>query len=42
MGDQFGLRTTLLFSGVATLLLAVAAWRQPVIRRLRQLPDVDY
>jgi MFS family permease len=42
IGDQFGLRATLLFSGVATLLLAVVAWRQPVIRRLRRLPDIDH
>ncbi len=41
IGEQFGLRATLLFSGVATLLLAVAAWRQPVIRCLRTLPSVD-
>jgi MFS family permease len=42
IGEQFGLRTTLMFSGAATLLLAVVAWRQPVIRRLRELPGVDY
>jgi MFS family permease len=41
MGEQFGLRATLLFSGTATLLLAIVFWRQPVIRRLRSLPGVD-
>jgi MFS family permease len=41
MGEQLGLRATLLFSGVTTMLLAIAAWRQPVIRRLRSLPSVD-
>jgi MFS family permease len=41
LAEEFGLRATLLFSGVATLLLAWAAWRQPVIRSLRSLPSVD-
>jgi len=41
MGEQLGLRATLLFSGVATLLLALVCWRQPVIRRLRSLPGVN-
>jgi MFS family permease len=41
IAEQFGLRTTLLFSGVATLLLAIAAWRQAVIRELRRLPAPD-
>jgi MFS family permease len=41
IADLFGLRATLLFSGVATLVLALVAWRQPVIRRLRKLPGID-
>ena len=41
IAEQFGLRTTLLFSAVATLLLAIAAWRQAVIRELRRLPAPD-
>jgi MFS family permease len=41
MGEQFGLRATLLFSGVSTLLLAIYSWRQPVIRQLRSLPGID-
>jgi MFS family permease len=41
IGDQFGLRATLLFSGVSTLMLAIVSWRQPVIRELRSLPGID-
>ena len=41
IGEQFGLRAPMLFSGVATLLLAIAAWREPVIRGVRALPSVD-
>jgi MFS family permease len=41
IGERFGLRATLLFSAGCTLLLALAAWRQPVIRALRTLPGVD-
>ncbi len=40
IAECFSLRATLLFSGIATLLLALAAWRQPVIRALRTLPGV--
>jgi len=38
LAEHFGLRATLLFSAAATLLLALAAWRQRVIRELRALP----
>jgi MFS family permease len=41
LAEQYGLRATLAFSGAATLLLAAAAWRQPVIRGLRTLPAPD-
>jgi hypothetical protein len=41
VGEVFGLRATLLFSGACTLLMAAVAWRQPVIRTLRKLPGVD-
>jgi MFS family permease len=41
VAEQFGLRATLWVSGAATLLLALLAWRQPVIRELRELPGVD-
>jgi MFS family permease len=38
LGEHFGLRATLGFSGVTALLLASAAWRLPVIRNVRTLP----
>jgi MFS family permease len=38
LGEHFGLRSALLFAGVTVLLLAVIAWRQPVIRSTRVLP----
>src|SRR6204780_4414559 len=38
LGEHFGLRATLGFSGVTALLLASAAWRLPVIRNVRPLP----
>ena len=41
LGEHYGLRSALAFAGVAALLLAVAAWRQPVIRTTRVLPSVD-
>ena len=41
LAEHFGLRATLLFSGAATALLALAAWRQRVIRELHTLPGVD-
>jgi MFS family permease len=41
LGELFGLRATLFFSGAGVLLLALAAWRQPVIRALHTLPGVD-
>ena len=44
LGEHFGLRAALAFAGGAGLLLALAAWRQAVIRNTRALPvheDVD-
>lgn len=41
LGEHYGLRSALVFAGVAALLLAVVAWRQPVIRTTRVLPSVD-
>ncbi|WP_088284904.1 MFS transporter [Ideonella sp. A 288] len=39
LGERAGLPATLMFSGVAGLLLAAAAWRSDVIRSVRQLPQ---
>jgi MFS family permease len=41
LGEQVGLRASLSFAGVAALLLALVAWRQPVIRGVRELPKPD-
>ncbi|KQW40237.1 MFS transporter [Rhizobacter sp. Root404] len=38
LGEQFGLRAALGFAGGGALLLALLAWRAPVIRRVRALP----
>ena len=38
LGDHFGLRAALAFSGGTGLLMALVAWRQPVIRGMRKLP----
>ncbi|MGE5337946.1 MAG: hypothetical protein ACM3PU_08955, partial [Gemmatimonadota bacterium] len=41
LGEHLGLRAGLVFAGTAALLLAAAAWRQPRICRMRELPAVD-
>ena len=41
MGEHLGLRYSLGFGGIACLLLAVWAWRHPVIRNIRQLPQPE-
>jgi MFS family permease len=41
MGEQWGLRYSLGFGGMASLLLAAGAWYNPVIRSIRQLPGPD-
>ena len=38
LGEHLGLRSALVFAGATVLLLAYAAWRQPVIRETRVLP----
>jgi MFS family permease len=38
LGEHASLRSTLLFSGLTALLLALLAWRNDVIRNVRQLP----
>jgi MFS family permease len=41
LGEHVGLRSALYFAAGSTLLLAVAAWRLPLIRELRHLPRPD-
>jgi MFS family permease len=41
LAEHVGLRATLFFAAVSTLLLAAVAWRLPLIRELRQLPRPD-
>jgi MFS family permease len=38
LGEHFGLRAALVFAGAGALVLALAAWRTPVIRQVRELP----
>jgi MFS family permease len=38
LGEHYGLRSALVFAGVTVLLLALLAWRRPVIRDMRALP----
>jgi MFS family permease len=40
LGENLGLRVTLGFSGCTALLLALVAWRRPVIRSVRTLPTL--
>jgi MFS family permease len=39
LGEHLGLRAALAFAGGMALLLALAAWRQPIIRETRVLPQ---
>jgi MFS family permease len=41
LGEHFGLRAALAFAGGAALILAAAAWRAPVIRGVRALPEPE-
>jgi uncharacterized membrane protein YfcA len=41
LGEHVGLRASLAFAGGTVLILAWAAWRQPVIRETRTLPTVQ-
>jgi MFS family permease len=41
LGEAVGLRAALGFAGGVSLLLVVVAWRLPLIRALRQLPEPD-
>ncbi|MDE2629092.1 MAG: MFS transporter [Burkholderiales bacterium] len=39
LGQHFGLRSALAFAGCSGLVLALAAWRTPIIRNVRVLPQ---
>ena len=41
LGEHFGLRVALAFAGSAALLLTFWAWRHPVIRSIRTLPQIS-
>ncbi len=41
LGEHFGLRSALALAGVSALLLALGAWRTPVIRNVRALPQPE-
>ena len=41
LGEHFGLRAALAFAGGGALLLAGAAWRAPLIRGVRVLPQPE-
>ena len=41
LGEHVGLRASLAFAGGSALLLALLAWRTPVIRRVRELPKPE-
>ncbi|WP_418317211.1 MFS transporter [Piscinibacter sakaiensis] len=41
LGEHVGLRASLAFAGGSALLLAIAAWRSPLIRGIRTLPKTD-
>ena len=41
LGEHFGLRSALAFAGGGALLLALVAWRVPVIRDVRALPETE-
>ncbi len=41
LGEHFGLRFALAFAGCTGLVLALAAWRSPIIRNVRALPQPE-
>lgn len=41
LGEHAGLRAALAFAGIASLLLALVAWRLPLIRQLEELPSAE-
>lgn len=42
LGEHVGLRSALLFAGVVSALLVVVAWRLPLIRELKSLPQPEH
>jgi MFS family permease len=40
LGTQFGVRSALSFAGWTAILLALLAWRMPIIRSVRTLPSL--
>ena len=41
LGEHMGLRSALLFAGLGALLVSAVAWRYPVIRQVRALPNPE-
>ena len=41
LGEHRGLRWALAFAGITSLLLALAAWRSPLLRNVRSLPEPE-
>ncbi len=41
LGEHVGLRATLAFAGIVTALLVLVAWRLPLIRELKTLPEAE-
>ena len=42
LGEHVGLRASLAFAGISALLLALIAWRAPVLRSVRELPQAEH
>jgi len=42
LGDHVGLRSSLLFAGIVSVLLVAVSWRLPLIRELKSLPQPEH
>jgi len=42
LGDHVGLRSSLLFAGIVSVLLVAVSWRLPMIRELKSLPQPEH